>query len=244
MPDVDLDVVAQAAGALNPRDREVQQTMGRVRAAVQHECPAMVNLKLTGIVDGQTVAVFQLNKRVNWLLLGMEPQNPNYPKCPLVGTDTNRCQQLVDAFVFTDALMADRVFEKVVFSAFLQPIEGSPELEWRGENSVGQLRILSAEDLGGHLMSAQQVVDVFLQGKRQNCVNGTQSMNSQPDSGEALVSHGAITCGEAQNPERTHVVVAQRGGNIAAYSLVSKSPDFGDVDRLADALVQRLREIY
>lgn len=241
---VSIELEAASAAAYESDWRKLEQALGRVRAAISapRECPQAVAIRIQAKVDGAKAYSAQMSRLGRWIVVWDAPATGE-PDC-LAGRAGDACARAVEAYTLLRDALQGREFADIQLTRFLDS-ESPVQAEWRGRRHVGQIRTMTASDIGFPFLPSADLMAVAVQRAASDACTSSGGQIAIDQLGEKTEDFARLRflCRGGADPHAGDLIVFRRDMHIHVLSLRSGVSDRQVLTNLAGrvaAAVQRV----
>lgn len=231
-------LTASSANSFQPDAIPFLQMIGRIRAVVLSQCPAIETIAFDGIVKGRTVFAAETSRLTRWRRFISLELATHRPIC--VTTDDSNCLAKIDAYLLAHSLMRGDAFAETELTSVLQA--DSQDLEFRSKDVIGKLRMTSRAELSPEFPTPGQLADAIIANISDSCTKQggvaepTQGADYAPKLAERKMTCRGVNGSVSQNA----VLVLASPEQFRVFSLWAEDPNRAQASNFADRLVKAI----
>lgn len=220
-PTVGVHLEARHPSAFNLDNKLFLRALGRIRAIIQDECPAVENITIEGAVRQRPVFAAESSRLLGWRrYIPLSPVTGE-PYCPAPLKPGAECNRRLAAYAIAKRVMRGDPFADTELTTALN---GSDEeyLVWRSVNAVGKLRIETPDKFPG-LSTSALLAETVIGNIADGCaVAGGVAHRDQPVDFDVALAQRGVTCvRNAERDEQNAVLIQFDEGRFVIISLWS-----------------------
>lgn len=241
-PSVAIALTASKSTPFQGETVDLQRMLGRVRAVVQSECPAVEAITLEGRVKTRLVYAAEMRRIAGWRIVALDlvTRAPICPSQILHGAD---CWKPLEAYSAAVKLMRGPSFAKAEFISILGQGDGDG-LMWSAGPAVGKLNVFKEVEFESRFADSGQLADAIVTDIATTCTanGGSRERDTKVDQNHDLAQR-SFYCRQDNKPINQNVVIVERAGTIFyVYGLWSEEPNSDAAAAMAKDLIEAVQK--
>jgi len=246
-PDVAVVLTAARPDAFKPETQQFVLMLGRIRAVVMDQCPAVERLIFDGVAEQRPVMSIEMTRLTRWRrLINLDPRTRR-PPCPGPKPAATECEKRVEAYLVAHKVMRGDQFSTAVLTTVLDDGESAHAI-WQAAEVTGKLTIKERNEFAGGFTSNSQLAEAVLHGLAHQC-----SRDGAPHEGmwSAIWSEGSdreaavrgFSCHPpADVPNHHALIITSVGSRFHVFALLARGSDPQAANRAAQSLALAITE--
>jgi hypothetical protein len=246
-PDVAVALTAVKPDAFRPETQPFVLMLGRIRAVVMDQCPAVDRLIFDGAAEQRAVMLIEMTRLARWRrLIKLDPKTRR-PLCPKAEPAAMECEKRVEAYLVVHKLMRGDQFSTAELTTVMDESE-SAHVIWQSGEVTGKLTIKERNEFAGQFASNTQLAEAVLQSLTDRC-SGDGALHEGVwsaiwlEGSEREVAVGGFSCRPPADISNHHaLIVTSVGTRFHVFALLARGNDPQVANRAAQSLALAITE--
>jgi len=239
--DVAIRLGAAKSTAFKGDPVDFQRMIGRIRAAVQTECPLVQVISFEGRINDRVVHVSEVSRLGRWRLVALDLATRR-PLCQTSLANDPNCSKRVEAYLFAQMIMRGDSFAQVEMTTMLET-DSSDHLVWTAGPVIGKLNLFDLNELDSNLTTSNQLADAIITNIEKACSaerNAPETDISTDRSDD--IAYRQLRCRSDGSPLTQHfILVSPVDTAFQVFSIHAGDADVDAADRLAKSLLEAVK---
>jgi hypothetical protein len=246
-PDVAVALTATKPDAFKPESQQFVLMLGRIRAVVMDQCPAVERLIFDGAAEQRAVISIEMTRLTKWRrLIKLDPKTRR-PPCPGPEPAATECGKRVEAYLVAHKVMRGDQFSTAELTTVLDDSESAHAI-WQAGEVTGKLTIKERNEFAGRFASNSQLAEAVLHSLTDGCSRdgavheGMWSAIWSEGSGREAAVRGVSCHPPTDVPNHHALIVTSVGTRFHVFALLTRGNDAQTVNRAAQSLALAITE--
>jgi hypothetical protein len=246
-PDVVVALTAAKPDAFKPDTQQFVLMLGRIRAVVMDQCPAVERLIFDGAARQRAVMSIEMTRLTKWRrLIKLDPKTRR-PPCPRPEAAAPECEKRVEAYLLVHKMMRGDQFSTAELTTVLGDSE-SAHAVWQSGEVTGKLTIKERNEFAGRFTSNSQLVEGVLHGLAHQCsrdgaVHEAMWSEIWSEGSDREVAVRGFSCRPpADVPSHHALIVTSASSRFHVFALLARGHDPQAANRAAQSLARAITE--
>ncbi len=229
-PHVAVALTAAKPDAFRPDTLPFVQMVGRIRAVVMDQCPAVERLTFDGAAQHRPVLSIEMSRLTKWRrLFNIDPKTRR-PACPTQEPAATECGKRADAYLVTHRVLRGDRFAQAELTTVLDE-QDDAHAAWISGEVIGKLTIRDRSEFAGRYASNAQLADAIMRGIGDQCgreVSAAEQVSSEiwsEDLDWNVAVRGLSCRPKAGVPNHHAVLVTSAGLRFQIFALLTSGSD-------------------
>lgn len=229
-PEVAVALTAAKPDAFRPDTLPFVQMVGRIRAVVMDQCPAVERIAFDAAAQGRPVLSVEMTRLTRWRRLFTVDPATRRPTCPRQEPAASECGARADAYLAAHRIMRGAQFAEAELTTVLDE-QDEAHAVWVSGAAVGKLTVKERSQLGARYAANDQLGDAIANALSVQCRRdggAPQPVWAETWFGgsEREIAVRGLSCRPRSGPMGHHaVLVTSAGARFHVYALFADGGD-------------------
>jgi len=246
-PDAVVALTAVKPDAFKPETQPFVLMLGRIRAVIMDQCPAVERLIFDGAAEQRAVMSIEMTRLTRWRrLIKLDPKTRR-PPCPKAEPAASECEKRVEAYLVAHKLMRGDQFSTAELTTVMDESE-SAHVIWQSGEVTGKLTIKERKEFAGRFASNTELADAVLHSLTDRCSSDGALHESiwsaiwLEGSDQEVAVRGFSCHPPAEVPNHHALIVTSVGSRFHVFALLARGNDSQAANRAAQSLAHAITE--